>query len=246
MTGGQFVWETTQGWDTTARRRACDWEIVHDTGDGSSDHGARRQRRHDLRGLVRRRVQPRTGPSTAGIDTNYGGSWHTVGGPDITNGGDTPPQRYVFNLASTRTTTDTCTRSTAGTRAGGSRRRRRRPRVRVHQRRRELARHHRQPAGRPGRRPGDVSGPSWWSPPTSACSSRAPARRARGRGTAAGCRTRSRTTSHDARRHHRRRDPRARDVQDLGAVAGGGPGDGGRHRRPPLPWAVVARPSPAP
>ena len=33
-----------------------------------------------------------------GIDTNVGGHWHRVVGPDITNGGKTPPQRYVFNL----------------------------------------------------------------------------------------------------------------------------------------------------
>ena len=34
----------------------------------------------------------------SGIDTNYGGTWHTVAGPDVVNGGDPLPQRYVFNM----------------------------------------------------------------------------------------------------------------------------------------------------
>src|SRR5207244_2444587 len=38
------------------------------------------------------------GVFSSGIDTNYGGTWHTVAGPTVTNGGDPLPQRYVFNM----------------------------------------------------------------------------------------------------------------------------------------------------
>ena len=59
VSGGRYVWETTDGWRTHCSDTACDWKIMHDTGEASQITGARRQRRHGLRGVLRQRVQPR-------------------------------------------------------------------------------------------------------------------------------------------------------------------------------------------
>jgi hypothetical protein len=97
VTGGQYVWETTQGWDTECDDTECDWEIVHDTGDGNQVTALALSGDTIYAGWCAFGCNPGV-LFSSGVDTNYGGSWHTVVGPDITNGGDTPPQRYVFNL----------------------------------------------------------------------------------------------------------------------------------------------------
>jgi hypothetical protein len=97
VTGGQYVWEDTQGWDTTCDASACDWQIVHDTGDGNTTTAIAVSGDTIYAGWCGFGCNPSPYFST-GIDTNVGGHWHTVVGPDITNGGRTPPQRYVFNL----------------------------------------------------------------------------------------------------------------------------------------------------
>ncbi len=97
VTGGQYVWETTQGWDTMCDASACDWQIVHDTGAGNTTTALAVNGDTIYAGWCAAGCNPSSYFGT-GIDTNVGGTWHTVVGPDITNGGDTPPQRYVFNL----------------------------------------------------------------------------------------------------------------------------------------------------
>jgi hypothetical protein len=101
VAGGRYVWETTKGWDTACSAAACDWTIVHDTGVSAN-------------GIANTTTALAVaGPSTyaawcadgcnpegfaSGIDTNVGGSWHTVAGPGG-NGGAALPQRYVTALA---------------------------------------------------------------------------------------------------------------------------------------------------
>ena len=77
VAGGQFVWDD-QGRVGTPRaaRRRCDWKIVHDTGAGPLDHRGRRDRRDAPTPAGAGRATPR--PSSPGIDTNAGGTWHTV------------------------------------------------------------------------------------------------------------------------------------------------------------------------
>jgi hypothetical protein len=93
VAGGQDVWDNQGlGWATTCSASACDWKLVHDLGTGKqiSAIGA---------------VGPVTyagwcgggggggsvctpgaaHPFISGIDTNYGGSWHTVTAPNLPN-----------------------------------------------------------------------------------------------------------------------------------------------------------------
>ncbi len=91
--GGEYVWNDTQAWNTVCQPATsssperCDWTNVHDTG-GS---------------ITALAVNGNTtyagycGSCNAGstfhsaIDTNYGGSWHTINAPNL-------PQRYIAGL----------------------------------------------------------------------------------------------------------------------------------------------------
>jgi hypothetical protein len=88
VAGGEFVWETTKGFDTTCSATACDWKILHDTGAG-----------HSITGLAvvgdvvyagwcgpcNPPTTPNGAPFASGIDTNAGGTWHTVSSPVLPN-----------------------------------------------------------------------------------------------------------------------------------------------------------------
>lgn len=97
VTGGRYVWETKKGWDTMCSAHACDWKIVHDLGDESSMAGLAVSGRTIYAGYCGGDCNP-AGDFYAGIDTNYGGAWHTVAGPHFHNGGDQLPQRVPANL----------------------------------------------------------------------------------------------------------------------------------------------------
>ncbi len=97
VAGGQYVWESTSGWNTACSDSACDWSIVHDTGSGSQVTALAVNGDTTYAGWCSFGCNP--GPYFgAGIDTNYGGTWHTVASPTVVNGGDPLPQRYVFSL----------------------------------------------------------------------------------------------------------------------------------------------------
>jgi hypothetical protein len=91
VAGGQYVWETTKGFDTTCSATACDWTIIHDNGAGRSATALT-----DVGDVVYDGwcgpCNPPTSeggaPFASGIDTNYGGTWHTVSSPVL-------PNRYV-------------------------------------------------------------------------------------------------------------------------------------------------------
>lgn len=97
VAGGRYVWESKKGWGTACSDTACDWKQVHDTGEASqitalADNGVTMYAGYCGNGCNPLDV------FYAGIDTNYGGTWHTVAGPGMTNGGDQLPQRVVSNL----------------------------------------------------------------------------------------------------------------------------------------------------
>jgi hypothetical protein len=91
------VWKTTKGWNTHCSATACDWKLVHDTGEASSITAIADSGGTIYAGYCGFGCNP-SDDFYAGIDTNYGGHWHTVAGPNMTNGGDQLPQRVVYSL----------------------------------------------------------------------------------------------------------------------------------------------------
>ncbi|MFB3737923.1 MAG: WD40/YVTN/BNR-like repeat-containing protein [Candidatus Velamenicoccus archaeovorus] len=98
VAAGEFVWETTQGWDTTCSDTACDWTITHDVGKGFSTTELAVDGSTIYAGWCGGPSDCNPGGFRSGIDTNYGGSWHRVAGENG-NGGDPLPNRYVSGLA---------------------------------------------------------------------------------------------------------------------------------------------------
>jgi sugar lactone lactonase YvrE len=92
VTGGEFVWVTTSGWNTSCTDTACSWTPVYDTGSGnavtalsSADNGS-----IIYAAWVGGGGNP--GPTFAsGIATNYGGTWHEVSTAGL-------PDRYIAGV----------------------------------------------------------------------------------------------------------------------------------------------------
>jgi photosystem II stability/assembly factor-like uncharacterized protein len=94
VAGGRYVWDDTKAWSTQCSDTACDWKIAHDTGE-----------EHTVTALAVDKVtyaawcgpapgcnpgdpDAEPGSFASGIDTNYGGTWHTVSTPNL-------PKRFV-------------------------------------------------------------------------------------------------------------------------------------------------------
>ncbi len=97
VAGGRYVWDSTKGWGTHCSASACDWKIVHDTGEASSITALAVNGSTTYAGYCGNGCNP-SDVFYAGIDTNYGGTWHTVAGPGMHNGGDQLPQRVIANM----------------------------------------------------------------------------------------------------------------------------------------------------
>lgn len=74
VAGGQYVWDSTQGWNTHCSASACDWHIAYDTGVGHSVTAI---------GVNSVTYAGWCGPCnragfTRGVATNYGGTWHAL------------------------------------------------------------------------------------------------------------------------------------------------------------------------
>jgi hypothetical protein len=80
VAGGQFVWDNQgKGWNTNCSAKACDWKIAHDTGDGNQINAIADSGKVTYAGWCGAGCNPAgTVPFTSGIDTNFGGTWHTV------------------------------------------------------------------------------------------------------------------------------------------------------------------------
>jgi hypothetical protein len=92
LTGGQYVWVSTDGWNTSCTDTACSWKAVYNTGTGnavtalSSTHGGG----VIYAAWVGNGGNP--GPTFAsGIATNYGGTWHEVNTAGL-------PNRYIAGV----------------------------------------------------------------------------------------------------------------------------------------------------
>jgi photosystem II stability/assembly factor-like uncharacterized protein len=97
VAGGQFVWETHEGWDTRCSSDDCDWVKVHNTGGGNQVTAVVANGDTIYAAWCAAGCNADPGFAT-GIDTNYGGTWHQIAGPDENYTGAKLPQRYVFNL----------------------------------------------------------------------------------------------------------------------------------------------------
>jgi hypothetical protein len=92
LTGGQYVWVSKDGWNTSCTASACSWHNVYDTGTGnavtalSSTGGGKV--------IYAAWVAGGGNPGSSfasGIATNYGGSWHEVNTAGL-------PDRYIAGV----------------------------------------------------------------------------------------------------------------------------------------------------
>jgi hypothetical protein len=92
LTGGEFVWVTKAGWNTSCTDTACSWTPVYDTGSGNAVTAlsSANNARVIYAAWVGGGGNP--GPSFArGIATNYGGTWHEVSMTGL-------PDRYIAGV----------------------------------------------------------------------------------------------------------------------------------------------------
>jgi hypothetical protein len=90
VAGGQFVWDDHAGWNTRCHSDGCDWNNVHDLGAGRLTTALAVNGATIYAGWVASGGNP--GPAFAsGIDTNAGGTWHTITAPNL-------PQRFLAGL----------------------------------------------------------------------------------------------------------------------------------------------------
>lgn len=87
VAGGQYVWDNQgKGWRTRCSATSCDWKIVHNLGDGASTTSLGVSGPVTYAGWCGNGCNPGgTAPFIAGIDTNYGGSWHRISSPVLPN-----------------------------------------------------------------------------------------------------------------------------------------------------------------
>ena len=152
VAGGRYVWETHKGWNTHCSAAACDWKQGHDTGENSQITALAVNGDTIYAGYCGYGCNP-SDVFYSGIDTNYGGTWHTVAGPGLKNGGARLPAARHLQPRGRSFRRRSCLRRIQRLLAsldpgwrGGSR-------LRVDRRRRALDEHHREPAGRARRRP---------------------------------------------------------------------------------------------
>jgi len=80
VAGGEFVWDNQgKGWSTSCSATACDWKPVHDTGASNQINAIADVGNVTYAGWCGNGCNPAgAAPFISGIDTNFGGTWHTV------------------------------------------------------------------------------------------------------------------------------------------------------------------------
>jgi sugar lactone lactonase YvrE len=92
VTGGQYVWVTTGGWNTSCTNSACSWQQVFDTGAGNAVTALSSARNGATIYAAWVGGGGNPGPAfSRGIATNYGGTWHQVNVSNL-------PNRYVAGI----------------------------------------------------------------------------------------------------------------------------------------------------
>jgi hypothetical protein len=90
VAGGQYVWDSSQGWNTRCQPNVCDWKDVYDTGDGNAVTALSDNGKTTYAAWVAGGGNPGPGFGV-GIATNAGGTWHEVNMAGL-------PQRYISGL----------------------------------------------------------------------------------------------------------------------------------------------------
>lgn len=87
VAGGQFVWDNGgKGWSTVCNSDTCDWKQAHDLGAGAQTTSLGVSGATTYAGWCGNGCNPGgSKPFVAGIDTNYGGTWHRVSSPVLPN-----------------------------------------------------------------------------------------------------------------------------------------------------------------
>jgi sugar lactone lactonase YvrE len=92
LTGGQYVWVTADGWNTSCTDSACSWKAVYNTGAGNAVTALSSAGGGSVIYAAWVAGGGNPGPSFAsGIATNYGGSWHQVNMTGL-------PNRYIAGV----------------------------------------------------------------------------------------------------------------------------------------------------
>jgi len=86
VTGGQYVWVTHAGWNTSCTTTTCSWQNVYDTGAGHAVTALSSARGGHVIYAAWVGGGGNPGPAFgSGIATNYGGSWHEVNTAGLPN-----------------------------------------------------------------------------------------------------------------------------------------------------------------
>ena len=92
ITGGQYVWVTTDGWHTSCTDSACSWKAVYNTGNGNAVTALSSAGGGSVIYAAWVAGGGNPGPAFAsGIATNYGGTWHQVNMTGL-------PDRYIAGV----------------------------------------------------------------------------------------------------------------------------------------------------
>jgi hypothetical protein len=91
VTGGEDVWTDTAAWGTVCNTTTCDWTNVHDTGAGHSITALAVSGPVIYAAWCGPCNPGGSTPFVSGIDTNYGGTWHTISASNL-------PNRYISGL----------------------------------------------------------------------------------------------------------------------------------------------------
>jgi sugar lactone lactonase YvrE len=92
LTGGQYVWVSKDGWNTSCTDTACSWQNVYNTGTGNAVTALSSAQSGKIvyAAWVANGGNPGTG-FASGIATNYGGTWHEVNTAGL-------PNRYIAGV----------------------------------------------------------------------------------------------------------------------------------------------------
>jgi hypothetical protein len=92
VTGGQYVWVTSDGWNTSCTDSACSWKAVYNTGSGNAVTALSSAGGGSVIYAAWVAGGGNPGPAFAsGIATNYGGTWHQVNMTGL-------PNRYIAGM----------------------------------------------------------------------------------------------------------------------------------------------------
>ena len=92
LIGGEDVWVSTAGWNTTCNDTSCSWQNVFDTGAGHAVTALSSANNGQVIYAAWVAGGGNPGPAFAsGIATNYGGAWHQVSTAGL-------PNRYIAGV----------------------------------------------------------------------------------------------------------------------------------------------------